>query len=73
MPFTGLVMLPQEMEVVQDVFNAVVREPWFLRTTSNDKEFAEFVLRAYRAGITDRDHLLIYCHEAAVLRFSRHP
>lgn len=72
MPFTGLVMLPQEMEVVQDVFKAVVDESWFHRTTSNEKEFAEFVLRAYRTGITDRDRLLIYCHEAAALRYSRH-
>lgn len=72
MPFTGLVMQPHEMEIVKDIFTAIVTEPWFHRTTSNDKAFAEFVLHAYRAGITDRAHLLVYCHEAAALWYSRH-
>lgn len=72
MPFTGLVMQPHEMEVVQDVFKAVVAEPWFSRTVENEKAFAASVLRAYRTGITDRDRLLVNCREAAKLQFSGH-
>jgi len=64
-------MQPHEMEIVKDVFTAIVTEPWFSRTPSNDKAFAGFVLQAYRDGITDRAHLLVYCHEAAALRYRR--
>ena len=71
MPFAELTMLLQEIEVVQDVFETVVGEAWFHRTMFNEKEFAEFVLRGYRSGITDRDRLFVYCHEAAELFFTK--
>lgn len=64
-------MLPEEMEVVQDVFDAIVAEPWFHRTLLNKDEFAEFVFQAFRQGITDRGRLFIYCCEAAALQSSR--
>lgn len=69
MPFRNLTMLPQEMELVRSVFKEVTAEPWFSRTASNEKEFAQFVLRAYRDGVADRDRLMTYSREAAALRF----
>lgn len=64
--------LPYELEVIETVFKAVVNEPWFHRTATNKYELAEFVFRAYQEGCTDRERLLLYCREAAAVRFSRY-
>ena len=71
MPFTGQVFEPHQFEVVQAIFKTIVAEPWFDRSKETEKEFATFILQAYREGITDTERLENYCREAAALLYSR--
>ena len=71
MPFTGLVLQPHELEIVQAVFKTIVAEPWFDRSVATEKEFAMFVLGAFREGATEPDRLEEYCREVAALRYAR--
>lgn len=73
MPFSGLVLQPHELEVVQAVFKTIVAEPWFDRSWGTEKEFAAFVLRAYRDGAAQPERLEPYCRQAAAVRFSTRP
>ena len=58
-------------EIAQAVFKAIVAERWFDRSPASEKEFAVFILRAYRDGITNLDRLLDYCTEVAKVQYSR--
>lgn len=73
MPFTGLVKTPDELGIVQRVFDAIVAEPWFDHAEGNDRRFAAWVLRAYREGVSDYDRLHRYCREVAAVNFSMSP
>jgi hypothetical protein len=73
MPFTGLVMQPQELDLVQGVFKAIIAEPWFHRSTTHEKEFAAFIIRTFREGLTDRERLMSYSRLVAREWFSTWP
>jgi hypothetical protein len=69
MEFGGFALTPQELELVQGIFKAIVAEPWFTRSRENERDFAKLILLTYREGITDPERLMNCCRAAAETRF----
>lgn len=70
MPFSNVVLLPDQLALVQRVFTAIVTEPWFNRNRDNEYAFASAIIREFEHGTTDESDLKLYCKTIAQQRFS---
>ena len=70
MPFSNVVLLPDQMELVQRVFRSIVSEQWFDRNTENEHAFAALIVRAFQTGLTLEGDLHQHCEMAAKERFA---
>ena len=59
------VLLPEELELVNRVYKAIGRRPWFVHSYQNDWQFSAFVMRAFLEGRRTEPHLHAYCERAA--------
>jgi len=67
----GSVFLPNQVEVIQKVFDDLVRETWFDDTPQNREQLAALVVHTFRTGKTHPFSLLETCREQARERFWR--
>lgn len=65
------VISPEQLDVMQGVFDDISAETWFLDTVENRERLAGIVLHTFRAGKTDEFELLDACHEIARAQFRR--
>lgn len=65
------VLLPEELAVVEGVYDAVSARPWFTDDEQARQAFAAFVIESYHRGLTDREKLLDFCETAAMRKFRK--
>ena len=70
MPFSNVVLLPDQMELVQRVFRSIVSEQWFDRNMENEHALAALIVRAFQTGLTLESDLHRHCEMAAKERFA---
>jgi len=61
---------PEQLAIIQAVYNAVVSEQWFSKSPEKKEQFARFVIKSFRLGLVCPDWLQVYCRVAAEQRFS---
>ena len=63
------VMLPDEVEFVQDIYNRVVALAWVSDKRATRERLARYVLNMYRRGLVDDEKLYALCVTAARVHF----
>jgi hypothetical protein len=64
------VLEPDELEMVQGVFDRITSQPWFSREPSHRTEFARYVLNMYFRGLVMPWKLEGFCTVAARKRYA---
>jgi hypothetical protein len=62
---------PDQLAIIQSVFDDLVRETWFHDTAQNREDLAAIVMHTFQNGTTREFSLLEACHEQARERFKR--
>lgn len=70
MPFSNVVLQPDQFALVRRVFDKIVGEPWFVRNRDNEFAFASMIVREFERGATDEGALAEKCRVGAQQRFS---
>ena len=70
MPFSNVVLLPDQMEIVQRVFRTIISELWFDRNMENEHALAALIVRAFHTGLILESDLHQHCETAAKERFA---
>lgn len=70
MPFSNVVLQPDQFALVRRVFDSIVAEPWFHRNTDNEHAFASMIVREFERGATQESELAEHCKAIAQERFS---
>lgn len=58
-------LLPEELELLQEVFDKIRTETWFDTSPENHERFAAYILRIYRCGFISSEMLPLFCEKAA--------
>ncbi len=58
-------LLPEELELLQEIFDRIQNEIWFARSPDNQERFAQYILRIYRCGFISSEMLPTFCEKAA--------
>jgi len=58
---------PAEFAILIKVYNNVLPEPWFATDEAQRGRFRRYIIKAFRAGITEPGELTTHCRE-----FARH-
>lgn len=53
------------------IYNLVLLEPWFTDDEAQRDRFRRYIIKVFRAGVTDGDGLVEHCREVARHHFSR--
>jgi len=61
---------PAEFAMLVKIYNAVLAESWFTTDREQRDRFRKYVIKAFRAGVTDTSHLATHCREVALHHFS---
>lgn len=61
---------PAEFAILIKVYNSVLPEPWFANDDAQRGRFRRYIIKAFRAGITDPQELTAHCREFARHHFS---
>jgi hypothetical protein len=69
--FSSGVLLPDEIKLIQTVFDDIVREDVILDDPSVREQFAKYVISIYERGMCDPDKLRMFCRIAAKHKFCR--
>lgn len=64
-------LAPHELEIIRDIYTAILDEPWFNRNAVTERELLKLVFRTVSETAQDRETLGRLCREAARNRFSR--
>lgn len=64
-------VLPEQLTIIQRVFDDIVGETWFDDTPQNREDLAGLVLHTFQGGKIEEFALLEACHEQAQARFRR--
>lgn len=54
------------------IYNLALLQPWFTDDEVQRDRFRRYIIKAFRAGVTDADALAQHCREVARHHFSRH-
>lgn len=65
---TGILM-PEQFDIVHQVFADISSEDWFTRSEERREQFAIFILDLYRSGVCDPHILSLRCRSYALVRF----
>jgi hypothetical protein len=68
--FASGVMLPDEINHVQDVYDRIVALSWVSDDAKARERLARYVLSMYRRGLSDREKLYELCLMAARVQFA---
>jgi len=71
MPFSNVILQPDQLALVRRVFDSIVGEPWFNRNRENEFAFASMIVREFERGTNDENALAGHCKAIAQERFSR--
>ena len=63
---------PQDLAVVQAVYDRVSEEPWFATAPEEQDDFAAYIVRMYARGLVLPDRLEALCRLSARRRYNRH-
>ena len=66
---TSGVMNPDEFSLVQEVYDTISSETWFVSSPAKRQQFAAYVLSVYRRGVSDPTRLWSQCRAAAAVQF----
>lgn len=66
------VLLPEELDIVESVYDKIAAEAWFTDDEAERSAFAAHVIASYQRGLTDPEKLLQFCEVAAKGRFRKH-
>jgi len=64
---------PTEFAVLVKIYNTVLAEPWFTTDSAQRDRFRRYIIKAFRAGVTDTSDLTAHCREVARHHFSVWP
>jgi hypothetical protein len=64
---------PTEFAVLVKFYNSILAEPWFTTDREQRDRFRRYIIKAFRAGVTETDQLAAHCHEIARHHFSSDP
>lgn len=70
MPFSNVVLRPNELALVKRVFDAIIGEPWFVRTKENEHSLASAIVREFEKGMIEESGLAQRCLVIARERYS---
>jgi len=70
MPFSNVVLQPDQFALVRRVFDTIVGESWFVRNRENEHTLASVIVREFEHGTTDESALVERCKTTAQKRFS---
>ena len=59
-----------EFAILIKVYNTVLSEPWFATDEAQRSRFRRYIIKAFRAGLTDAQELTEHCREVARHHFS---
>lgn len=62
---------PEQLAIIQKVYDDLVRETWFDDTPQNREDLAALVMHTFRSGKTREFTLLQASHEQARQKFKR--
>ncbi|MDK4700834.1 hypothetical protein PH562_01195 [Rhizobium sp. CNPSo 4062] len=62
---------PNDLEILQKVFDRICAEPWFTVRTEERRKFARYLMHMYMRGLILPDRLDALCRLVAYERFSR--
>lgn len=62
---------PHEAALIQRIYDAITREPWFNRNAVTERELLKLILRNHAANPADQAALMRLCRDEAMGRFSR--
>ncbi len=65
------VLLPEELAIVESVYDTIAAEKWFTDDEAKRRSFAAYVIASYHRGLTDPSKLLRFCEIAAKRRFHK--
>ena len=71
MPFSNVVLQPDQLALVRRVFDNIVSEAWFSKNQDNEFTFASMIVREFEHGTRDETELLGRCKAIAQERFIR--
>lgn len=63
-------IMPSQFEALQQVYDAIVGEPWFYNTEESRHDVSDLVMRQFRLGITEPTALFRVCSAVARERYS---
>jgi len=63
-------MQPDELQLVQNVFDQIANQPWFSRKIADREHFALYILQMYRRGLVVPEKLQAVCTLAAQKYYS---
>ena len=64
---------PKEFAILVRTYNLVLVEPWFTEDEAQRDRFRRYIIKAFRAGITETGELAEHCREVARHHFSGAP
>jgi len=64
---------PREFAILVKVYNLVLAEPWFSTDEIQRSRFRRYIIKAFRAGITETAELTAHCREVARHHFAAYP
>lgn len=64
---------PAEFAILVKIYNTALAESWFTRNVAQQDRFRRYIIKAFRAGVTDTDKLALHCLEVARHHFSNLP
>jgi len=70
MPFSNVVLLPDQLALGKRVFDRIVAEPWFIKTKENEYSLASAIVREFEKGIIQESALAYRCRMIAKERYS---
>jgi hypothetical protein len=62
---------PEQMEMLQRVYDSLLREDWFNRNYENERDCARIIIGYFQRGISDEDLIFTEALGVARKRFSK--
>jgi len=69
--FSPGVLLPEELALIEQVYDTVAAKDWFTKDEARRREFAAYVIATYNRGMVDPSKLLRLCEMTAGRKFRR--
>jgi hypothetical protein len=69
--FSPGVLLPEELAIIERVYNSIAGEAWFTDDEEKRNAFAAFLIKSYHRGLIDPEKLFRFCSSVAKWKFNK--